>query len=250
MSKSYLKIDFVLARGIRLLMTDIDGTITDAAGNIEAVAADAVRALMQAGIIIGFVTGRTLPRLESPAIDIGIDGPIIGENGGIAKLKPGGKLLDLGYSRAPALRDLERLRSLYPGAIERTEDDADRLVDVGFKAQGVAAYELRKHLQESELLDSGYMLHLSQTGISKGGTLKRILGQVGGRIKSEQVLVVGDSPTDISLFAMFPHSVLVRNSKVPEAGRQEVEAVAEYASVLEFGAGFAQVAEHILRLRR
>ncbi len=250
MSKSYSGIDSNLAGGIHLLMTDIDGTITDAAGKVEAVAEDAIRALMQAGIKVGFVTGRTLPRLESPAIDIGIDGPIIGENGGIAKLKPGGKLLDLGYSRAPALRDLERLRRLYPGAIEQTEDDVDRLVDVGFKAQGVATTELRKHLQESELLDSGYMLHLSQKGISKGGTLQLILGRVGGRITSEQVLVVGDSPTDISLFAMFPHSVLVRNSKVPEAGRREVEAAAEYASELEFGAGFAQVVGHILRLRR
>ena len=35
-----------------------------------------------------------------------------------------------------------------------------------------------------------------------------------------------------------------------DAGRREVEAAAEYASELEFGAGFAQVAEHILRLRR
>ena len=250
MSKSCSGIDSNLAGGIRLLMTDIDGTITDVAGKVEAVAEDAIRALMQAGIKVGFVTGRTLPRLESPAIDIGIDGPIIGENGGIAKLKPGGKLLDLGYSRVPALRDLDRLNKLYPGAIERTEDDADRLIDVGFKAQGVAASELRKHLQESELLDSGYMLHLSQNGISKGRTLKRILGRVGGRIAPEQVLVIGDSPTDISLFEMFPHSVLVRNSKVPESGRREVEAAAEYASELEFGTGFAQVAGHILRLRR
>ena len=250
MSKSYLKVDHELVGGIRLLMTDIDGTITDSGGNVEAVAADAIRALMQVGIMVGFVTGRTLPRLESPAIDIGVDGPIIGENGGIAKLRPGGKLLDLGYSRAPALRDLSRLRRLYPGAIEQTEDDADRYIDVGFKAQGVAASELREHLQESELLDSGYMLHLLQNGISKGGTLKRILGLVGGRIMTEQVLVVGDSPTDISLFAMFPHSVLVRNSKMLEAGRREVESAAEYASELEFGTGFAQVAEHILRLRR
>ena len=250
MSKSYLKVDHELVGGIRLLMTDIDGTITDSGGNVEAVAADAIRALMQVGIMVGFVTGRTLPRLESPAIDIGVDGPIIGENGGIAKLRPGGKLLDLGYSRAPALRDLSRLRRLYPGAIEQTEDNADRYIDVGFKAQGVAASELREHLQESELLDSGYMLHLLQNGISKGGTLKRILGLVGGRIMTEQVLVVGDSPTDISLFAMFPHSVLVRNSKMLEAGRREVESAAEYASELEFGTGFAQVAEHILRLRR
>ncbi|MFA5367235.1 MAG: HAD hydrolase family protein [Dehalococcoidia bacterium] len=249
MSKSYLQIDSNLANDIRLIMTDVDGTITDLAGHIESIAEEAIRASLVRGITVGFVSGRTLPRLEAPARDIGVNGPIIGENGGIAKMRPGEALLNLGYSREPALRDLECLKKAYPGAIEPTEDDVDRLVDVGFKAPGVDTVELRKHIKESELLDSGYMLHLLQKGVSKGGTLKRILDRIGSGLSIGQVMVFGDSLTDITLFDMFPHSVFIRNNRLSDADRSAMEEAAEYASELEFGAGFAQVAEHILRLR-
>jgi len=243
--------DSNLANSIRLIMTDVDGTITDFRGRVEAVAAESIRSLLGRGIMVGFVSGRTLPRLDAPALELGIDGPIIAENGGVARLRPGGELLDLGYSRLPALRDLDRLKALYPGAVRSSEDDVDRIVDVGCKSTGVDAVELAKHLRESELLDSGYMLHLLQKGISKGGTLMRMLKYIGdGELSPDEVLVVGDSPTDMSLFEIFPHSVLVLNSRVPQTGRLKVEAVAQFVSDLEFGAGFSQVAEHILRLRR
>jgi hydroxymethylpyrimidine pyrophosphatase-like HAD family hydrolase len=251
MSYSYLQIDSKLANDIRLIMTDVDGTITDLPGRVEAVAEEAIRVLLARGITVGFVSGRTLPRLEPIAIDIGINGPIIGENGGIAKLKATGRLLNLGYSREPALRDLERLRQVYPNAIEPTEDDADRLVDVGFKAPGIDTVELRKHLRESELLDSGYMLHMLQKGVGKGVTLKRILPRIGdGKLSREQVLVLGDSLTDISLFRIFPHSVFILNTRISAMDRATMEEAAKYVSDLEFGAGFAQVTEHMLGLRR
>lgn len=251
MSRTYLKISPAIASGIRLIMTDIDGTVTDIKGQVETVSKNAMSALAEQGIMVGFVSGRTLPRLEPLAFDIGIDGPIIGENGGIAKLKPHSELLDLGYSRAPALRDLNRLKKLFPNAIEPTEDDADRHVDVGFKVTGVDTAELSKHLQESELLDSGYMLHLSQCGISKGVTLQSILDRIdGGDLSPGQVMVFGDSLTDISLFRAFPNSVLVRNPRLSVSDKVMMGSTAEYVSELELGAGFAQVAEHILRLRR
>ena len=250
MSLSYLQVDSDLANDIRLIMTDVDGTITDLPRRIELVAEESIKALLARGITVGFVSGRTLPRLEAPARDIGINGPIIGENGGIVKLKMTGRLLNLGYSREPALRDMERLKAAFPGVIAQTEDDADRLIDVGFKAQGVDTVELRKYLQESDLLDSGYMLHLLQKGVGKGVTLKRILPRIGdGKLSREQVLVLGDSPTDLSLFEVFPHSVFIRNSRLFDADRSAMEDAAEFASELEFGSGFAQVAEHILRLR-
>jgi len=251
MSHSYLQIDSNLANNISLIMTDVDGTITDILGYVEAIAQSALRALIDDGMTVGFVSGRTLPRLDPVALDIGINGPIIGENGGIVKLRPTGVLLNLGYSREPALRDLERLRQLYPNAIAPTEDDIDRKVDVGFKVQGVSTSELKKHIKRSELLDSGYMLHLLQKGVSKGGTLKRILPRIGdGKLSPEQVLVVGDSLTDLSLFQIFPHSVFIRNNRLTAADRAAMEESAEYVSKLEFGAGFARVARHILKLRR
>jgi HAD superfamily hydrolase (TIGR01484 family) len=251
MSHSYLQIDSKLANNISLIMTDVDGTITDILGYVEAIAQSALRALIDDGIMVGFVSGRTLPRLDPIALDIGINGPIIGENGGIVKLRPTGVLLNLGYSREPALKDLERLKQMFPNTIVPTEDDIDRKVDVGFKVQGVATSELKKHLKESELLDSGYMLHLLQKGVSKGGTLKRILPSLcDGKLSPEQVLVLGDSLTDISLFRAFPHSVFIRNNRLSSADRAAMDETAEYVSRLEFGAGFARVARHILGLRR
>ena len=249
MSKSYLQIESGLADDIRLIMTDVDGTITDLAGRVESVAEEAIRALLARGISVGFVSGRTLPRLEAPARDIGVNGPIIGENGGIAKLYPYEELLDLGYSREPALRDLNRLKQAFSKSIESTEDDADRLIDVGFKVAGVDTVELRRHIKESELLDSGYMLHLLQKGVSKGGTLKRILDRVGSGLSPDQVMVFGDSLTDLTLFQVFPHSVFIRNNRLSAADRSAMEDAAGFVSDLEFGAGFAQLAEHILRLR-
>jgi phosphoglycolate phosphatase len=251
MSHSYLQIDSKLANNISLIMTDVDGTITDILGYVEAIAQSALRDLLDNGIMVGFVSGRTLPRLDPIALDIGINGPIIGENGGIVKLRPAARLLNLGYSREPALKDMERLKQAFPNAIMPTEDDVDRKVDVGFKVQGVAPDELKKHLKDSELLDSGYMLHLIQKGVSKGGTLKRILPSIGGgKLSPDQVMVVGDSLTDISLFRVFPHSVFILNNRISIADRVEIEKAAEYMSRLEFGAGFARVASHILKLRR
>ena len=250
MSHSYLQIDSKLVNNIRLVMTDVDGTITDILGYVEKIAQSALRQIIDNGIMVGFVSGRTLPRLDPIALDIGINGPIIGENGGIAKLKPMGDLIDLGYSREPALKDLAKLKRLFPNAIAATEDDADRTVDVGFKVSGVDPSELKKHLQNSELLDSGYMLHLLQKGISKGGTLKRILPSIGdGKLSPEQVMVFGDSLTDISLFRLFPHSVFIRNDRLLPTDRAAMEEAAEYVSGLEFGAGFATVARHILKMR-
>ena len=63
-------------------------------------------------------------------------------------------------------------------------------------------------------------------------------------------MVFGDSLTDLSLFRIFPHSVLIRNPRLSAMDRTAMEDAAEYVSRLELGAGFARVARHILGLRR
>ena len=251
MAESYREIDPKLARRIRLVMTDVDGTLTNGGDSPSSLVVEAVRCLEEGGVMVGLVSGRTLPGLESLALDLGISGPIIAENGGVAKLKVGGELLDLGYSRKPALEALAKLKTLFPGAIEEREDNRYRLVDVVIRSRGVDVEELRKHLEDVELLDSGYILHLIQKGVSKGRTLMRLLSMIeDGRLSPTDVMVFGDSPTDISLFQMFPHSVLVVNPIVGVEWREMLQNVARYASELPFGDGFAQVASHLLHARR
>jgi hydroxymethylpyrimidine pyrophosphatase-like HAD family hydrolase len=231
-------------------MTDVDGTITQGGDYLSSVVLAAIRGLEEDGVMVGFVSGRALPGLESLASHLGISGPIIAENGGIAKLKTNGELVDLGYSRGHAIQALEKLKRLFPNAIEEREDNKYRLVDVVFRSHGIETEELTRHLKDAELLDSGYILHLLQKGVSKGRTLAILLGRIGdGDLSPEEVMVFGDSSTDLSLFQLFPHSVLIPNPGLPSEQRQMLQKVAEYASDLPFGEGFAEVALNILDTR-
>ena len=247
MITSYREITPELARRIRLVMTDVDGTLTDESDSISSVVSESIRRLEDGGVIVGLVSGRTLPGLESMASDLGISGPIIAENGGVAKLKLNGNLVDMGYSRNPALEALEKLKTLFPDAIEEREDNKYRMVDVVLWSHGVDVKELRRHLDKAELVDSGYILHLVPKGVSKGRTLSTLLHHISyGRLFPADVMVFGDSLTDLSLFEMFPHSVLIINPRhAPELiGR--LHNVCRYVSELSLGDGFAQVASHIM----
>ena len=250
MPKSYQQIPPQLARQIRLVMTDVDGTITTGGDSINPVVSQVIRRLEGQGIIVGLVSGRTLPELESLAHDLGITGPIIAENGGLAKLKVNGGLVDLGYSRQPALKALEKLKALYPNAIKEREDNRDRLIDVVIWSHGVEASELRRHLEKTQLLDSGYILHIMQEGISKGRTLMRLLGEIAhGSLSTANVMVFGDSTTDISLFELFPRCVFITNPKIPTQQRKELKKIAKYVSYLPVEEGFVEVVSHIINVR-
>ena len=247
MITSYREITPELASRIELVMTDVDGTLTDASDSISSVVSESIRRLEDGGVVVGLVSGRTLPGLESLASDLGISGPIIAENGGVAKLKVNGKLLDMGYSRKPALEALEKLRTLFPDAIEEREDNRYRMVDVVLWSHGVDVNKLRRYLDDAELVDSGYILHLVQKGVSKGRTLIMLLRHIAdGRLSPADIMVFGDSLTDLSLFEMFPHSVLIVNPRHAPEHMGTLHNACRYISELSLGDGFAQVASHIM----
>ncbi len=239
-----------LARRTRLVMTDVDGTITADDGFIDASVPGAVDRLQEAGISVGLVSGRELPRLDALAKCLATSGPIIAENGAVARIAPGSDLVDLGYSRQTSLEALELLKKLYPGRIREREDNAVRLVDVVFWADGVAISELRKHTGDIQVVDSGYILHLMPPGISKGATLLqmlRVLADSG--LSPEDLMVFGDSATDLSLFKIFANSVLIPNPLLNSELTVAVERAAGFTSESPTGVGFSEVAHHVADLR-
>jgi len=249
-SKSYHKILPKVANQIQLIMTDVDGTLTREGTSVSSVISKVVSHIQEQGITVGLVSGRTLLELESLAIDLGISGPIIAENGGIAKLKVNSQLVDLGYSRQPALEAFKTLRTLFPGAIRERDDNKDRMVDVVIRTYGIEVEELTRHVENVQVLDSGYILHLMQKGVSKGRTLMKLLGELGdGNLSPAEVMVFGDALTDISLFELFPYSVLVLNPKLPVKHVELLQKYARYVSDLPFDEGFAEVAAHIINTR-
>jgi HAD superfamily hydrolase (TIGR01484 family) len=251
MTGSFRTLPQVVARRLSLLMTDVDGTLTLDGEHFEPLVADMMARLQADGIVVGLVSGRTLPRLEKVARLLGTRGPLIAENGGVARLVAGGALVDLGYSRGAAAAASALLRSVYPEAVRELDDNRDRLVDVTISADGVAVGDMAKHVSGIQLLDSGYMIHLMAEGISKGGTLAALINLPGGpRVSPDQVMVCGDSPTDISLFRSFPNSVLIHNPSLSDGQRLAVDGIAAWEGELPVEQGFAQVAAHVLGLRR
>jgi hydroxymethylpyrimidine pyrophosphatase-like HAD family hydrolase len=250
MEKSFRAISRELANSISLIMTDVDGTLLATGRKVSGPVAESLKALKVAGIVTGLVSGRTLPELESMAEELDLRGPIIAENGAVAKLTPGEACLELGYTREAALKALQKLKSLYPGSIHEREDNKERTIDIVFRADGIPLDEMRRHIGKTQLLDSGYILHLMQGGVSKGNTLRRLLGEyLNGEYSVNNVLVFGDSVTDISLFELFPYNVLILNPGLPDGQMEIMREKAAYISEKCCGEGFEEVALHITRLR-
>jgi hydroxymethylpyrimidine pyrophosphatase-like HAD family hydrolase len=250
MSLSYQHITPALVHQTKLLMTDVDGTLTSKDDTISPAVFEVVHHLEKLGIIVGLVSGRTLSGLESLAHRLNISGPIIAENGAIAKLEVDSELIESGYSRKSSKEALKKLQLLYPGSIRGREDNAERLVDAVFRTDGVPREVLIQHLEDCQILDSGYIMHLMPAGISKGHTLFELLGSVGhDGVSPEEVIVFGDSATDLSLFELFPHSVLIPNPGLAPELTDDVQRAATYIAGIPFGEGFVQVAQHIADIR-
>jgi phosphoglycolate phosphatase len=237
-----------LARRLRLIMTDVDGTLTIDGEHFEPALVECVARLQQSGVTVGLASGRDLPRLLSIVDCLSISGPLIAENGGVARLAPSGPDLDMGHSRKPALEAVAKLKSLFPGSIVELDDNRNRTVDFTVSANGVPADALRQHLPGVQVMDSGYMVHLMPEGISKGRTLKHVTSTLG--LTSDQVMVLGDSTTDISLFQEFGNSVLVHNPLLSQQQRQAVKGSAAFASEMEVAQGFCEVASLVVQMRQ
>lgn len=239
------------ARKLRLLMTDVDGTLTADGEYFSPDVIAIVVCLQQQGISVGLVSGRTLPRLVKVSMLLGTTGPLIAENGGVAQLTAGGGMVNLGFSRRPALEAVARLKAAFPGKISERKDNAFRTVDATIYTGGIPIEELQKAAPGVQISDSGYMVHVMGEGISKGGTLAMILDQVyGSPYTRDEIMVCGDSPTDISLFREFPVSVRILNPQLTEEQMQLMEGSAAYQSELAIEKGFIQTAEYILGRRR
>jgi hydroxymethylpyrimidine pyrophosphatase-like HAD family hydrolase len=251
MTISYLKITPTLARRIRLVVADVDGTLLSDGDAVSPEVANAIKSLEQSGIMVGFNSGRPLTRLEPLAYELNMSGPVIAENGCVAKLTKDSELFNLGYSREPGSKTLLKFKTDFTGAIREAPDIKDRLIDIGFFADGIPLEELIKRLEGVQLLDSGYMLHLIPQGVSKGKTLKRMLGLIGnGTLRPDEVIVFGDSATDVSLFTEFENSVLIMNPRLTKQQTEDIGKFAKYQSKLPFGDGFIEVVSYILKQRQ
>ncbi|HHV56770.1 MAG TPA: HAD-IIB family hydrolase [Firmicutes bacterium] len=68
---------------IKLLVLDVDGTLTDAEGRIGAANKSAVRTALAAGVEVALATGRPRQGVEAICAELGISGPLMLVNGAL-----------------------------------------------------------------------------------------------------------------------------------------------------------------------
>ncbi len=202
-------------RFVKLLLCDIDGTLTGASGRgHSARLMPLMRQLMERGVKIGVVSGRdTLSALSVHRL-FDLNGPIIGENGARLILDPVGdewrsrKCGGLSSSQKAALMRVIHRRGLFGRfAVDPGKESMLTLVPTGFRPHapdalpawsGRLAAALKPWLSDLEVTYSSLAIDICARGTNKGKGIAlacRALHTAPGA-----VAFVGDSSNDRSAF--------------------------------------------------
>jgi len=244
------------AAKIRLIATDMDGTLTRA-GKFTAGLLQTLEALQSAHLPVLIVTGRSAGWVEAVAHYLPVVGAIA-ENGGLFYYEPGAApqfcipLADVAKHRQGLAAMFRQLQAQFP-QITEASDNRFRLTDWTFDVQGLSQADLgwmgdRCYAEGWGFTYSTVQCHIKALQQEKAIALSAILAQHFPHLSHEQVVTVGDSPNDESLFnpAVFPHSVGVAN--VQHYGDRLIH-FPTYLTPAAEAEGFAQLAQYLLQSR-
>ncbi|MEM8505314.1 MAG: HAD family hydrolase [Cyanobacteria bacterium P01_D01_bin.1] len=206
---------------IRLVATDMDGTLTRA-GEFTPAMLEAFSSLEQCGIGVMIVTGRSAGWVSGIVNYLPVVGAIA-ENGGLYVDKQTGEATILSdIPRMSRHRDrletlFNHLRQRYPDLLP-SFDNAYRLTDWTFDIGNLTEQDIDwiQATCDAKLMGFTYstvQCHLKVKRQNKAIGLGRVLQQRFRDLSATAVVTVGDSPNDVSLFNPnnFPYSVGVAN---------------------------------------
>ncbi|RUP23997.1 MAG: HAD-IIB family hydrolase [Curvibacter sp.] len=251
-----------LAR-VQGLLTDIDDTLTTD-GAITPDALQALHELKAAGLRVVAITGRPVG-WSVPFANAWPLGAIVAENGAVALIRQADGSLRRRYQQEDAVRQqqyqrmqtvLQDIEATVPGA-RRATDSAGRETDIAIDHSEFTQLPPQAIEQVVALMQSAGMnatvssIHINgwYGPHNKLEGARWILGELWGRHLDEELdrwAYVGDSTNDQLMFQHFPLSVGVANVQrfVPQ-----LQHLPRYITAGERGAGFAELAQALLRAR-
>jgi phosphoglycolate phosphatase len=183
---------------LRAVVTDVDGTLTDARRRVDLNALRYLRALESKGIRVVLATGNVLPVALALHRFIGLSGPIVAENGGlIYRNDAAGERVEKLADQRVALRGLARLRRSGI-SVRRLFTDRWRVTEVGLEPS-VPVHVIRAALRGMDLTveSTGFAIHLMQAGAGKLPAIERALGPEG--LDLSDCLIAGDGDNDVPM---------------------------------------------------
>jgi len=227
----------------KVVVIDIDGTVTDGNKVLSLAAVEALRSLEAQGVPVVLATGNVRPVAYGLWRFIGLSGPMCWENGGVL-WHPEWNEPVIRASGRSAKDAAEWLASRIPGL-----DSSGIATNTWRESEWCLHPDEDLHAIESELATStwvdlsvvrtGFAIHLMDPCLSKGLGLEALFGRMGWALSD--ALAVGDAPNDLSMFASVGWSVAVGGAF------EEVQAAADVVSPHHHGETFPPLVEAILQ---
>lgn len=244
------------AATIALVATDMDGTLTQA-GKFTPMLLHSLERLRQADIPVVIVTGRSAGWVQAIAHYLPVAGAIA-ENGGLFSCPVDAPpslcmpIDDISSHRQRLAAMFRQLQERFP-SLSESSDNRFRLTDWTFDVTGLRDADLDWMRDRCQTEGWGFtystvQCHIKLPQQEKAIALASLLTQQFPHLSRHQVVTVGDSPNDESLFnpAVFPISVGVAN--VAHYG-DRLTHVPTYLTALPEVEGFAQLTDHLLQSR-
>jgi len=253
-----------VCRNLRVVLTDIDGTMTDPEGRIPSSSFAALEHARQSGLKAVVVTGRPAGWCDMIARTWPVDG-VVGENGGLA-FRREGERMERAFEVDEATRAANRTRldavaadalaevagcgiaSDQPYreldlAVDFAEDvgplSDERVRDIVgvFERHGATAKVSNIHV-------NGWYGDYDKLGMAL--RMARRWWDLDLRGERERCLFLGDSPNDEPMFAHFPHTIGVANVR---RYLSRMRSLPRYVTSSEGSAGFAEALEQVTMAR-
>ena len=228
---------------IEAIAVDIDGTITDDTRKICISAIEALRKAEKAGIPTIIVTGNVVNYAYAAEVLIGCSGGIVCENGGVV-FKEGENnnavetLVERDFVSSAENHLKEKLGEKFN--IHASHDNMYRLTETVFY-KTLAREELEealkdfKYLDELEIYDSGFALHVTDKRVNKGTSLRYLCERNG--INMENVMAIGDSQNDEDFLKEVGYKIAVGNAE------DKLKQISTYTCEKMYGDGVAEAIE-------
>ena len=228
---------------IEAIAVDIDGTITDDTRKICISAIEALRKAEKAGIPTIIVTGNVVNYAYATEVLIGCSGGIVCENGGVV-FKEGENnnavetLVERDFVNSAESHLKEKLGKSFD--IHASHDNMYRLTETVFY-KPLAREDLEealkdfKYLDELEIYDSGFALHVTDKRVNKGTSLKYLCERNG--INMENVMAIGDSQNDEDFLKQVGYRIAVGNAE------DRLKEISTYTCEKKYGDGVAEAIE-------
>ena len=228
---------------IEAIAVDIDGTITDDKRQICISAIKALRKAEAKGIPTIIVTGNVVNYAYAAEVLIGCSGGLVAENGGVVfKEGENNNAVETMVERDFVTSAESHLKDKLGEKFDKhaSHDNMYRLTETIFyktidKQEIEEALKDFKYIEELEIYDSGFALHITDKRVNKGTSLRYLCERNG--INMENVMAIGDSQNDEEFLKEAGYKIAVGNAD------DDLKNISTYSCEKLYGDGVAEAIE-------